>query len=91
MIDFQTSPDRDRHWSIYVDGADATLTMDVAEDSGVGLGYDFKLNSYDLSFDIELYDAVQRLRFKHPDTKADKDKTRAYLRRVSMIASLDQH
>lgn len=70
MIDFQTSPDRYRHWTIDVDGAVATLTMDVAEDEGLVPGYDLKLNSYDLGVDIELYDAVQRLRFEHPDVRA---------------------
>ncbi|MBT5107923.1 MAG: benzoyl-CoA-dihydrodiol lyase [Rhodospirillaceae bacterium] len=70
MIDFQTSPDRYRHWMIAVEGPVATLTMDVAEDAGLVPGYDLKLNSYDLGVDIELYDAVQRLRFEHPDVRA---------------------
>jgi benzoyl-CoA-dihydrodiol lyase len=70
MIDFQTNPDRYRHWTIDVDGAIATLTMDVAEDGGLVPGYDLKLNSYDLGVDIELYDAVQRLRFEHPNVRA---------------------
>lgn len=70
MIDFQTSPDRYRHWMIAVEGPVATLTMDVAEDGGLVPGYDLKLNSYDLGVDIELYDAVQRLRFEHPDVRA---------------------
>jgi benzoyl-CoA-dihydrodiol lyase len=70
MIDFQTSPDRYRHWTLAVDGAVATLTLDVAEDGGLVPGYELKLNSYDLGVDIELYDAVQRLRFEHPGVRA---------------------
>lgn len=70
MIDFQTSPDRYRHWKIAVDGDIATLSMDVQEDGGLMPGYELKLNSYDLGVDIELYDAIQRLRFEHPSVKA---------------------
>jgi len=70
MIDFRTSPDQYRHWSLDVDGQVATLTLDVAEDGGLVPGYELKLNSYDLSVDIELYDAVQRLRFEHPNVRA---------------------
>ena len=70
MIDFQTNPTRYRHWTIAVEGPVATLTMDVAEDGGLVPGYDLKLNSYDLGVDIELYDAVQRLRFEHPGVRA---------------------
>ncbi len=69
-IDFQVSPERYKHWSIRVDGAMATLTMDVDEQGGLFPGYELKLNSYDLGVDIELYDAVQRLRFEHPQVKA---------------------
>ncbi|HEY4987826.1 MAG TPA: enoyl-CoA hydratase-related protein, partial [Bradyrhizobium sp.] len=68
-IDFQTDPQRYRHWKIAVDGDVATLTMDVDEDGGLFEGYQLKLNSYDLGVDIELADAVQRLRFEHPDVK----------------------
>ncbi len=69
MIDFETSPDRYRHWKLTLDGAVATLAMDVAEDVTLGEGYKLKLNSYDLGVDIELADAVQRLRFEHPEVK----------------------
>ena len=66
MIDFQTAPDRYRHWKLSVDGRVATLAMDVDEAGGLVPGYELKLNSYDLGVDIELADAVQRLRFEHP-------------------------
>src|SRR3978361_1857489 len=69
FIDFQTDPARYRHWKIAVDGDVATLTMDVDENAGLFEGYQLKLNSYDLGVDIELADAVQRLRFEHPDVK----------------------
>ncbi len=69
-IDFQTAPARYRHWSIKIDGNIATLVMDIAEDATLRPGYKLKLNSYDLGVDIELYDAVQRLRFEHPEVGA---------------------
>jgi benzoyl-CoA-dihydrodiol lyase len=69
FIDFQTDPSRYRHWKLAVDGEVATLTMDVDEDGGLFEGYQLKLNSYDLGVDIELADAVQRLRFEHPNVK----------------------
>ena len=69
-VEFQTSPDGYRHWRIGIDGPVATLTMDVDEQGGLVPGYELKLNSYDLGVDIELYDAVQRLRFEHPQVKA---------------------
>ncbi|MGF1627438.1 MAG: 2,3-epoxybenzoyl-CoA dihydrolase [Alphaproteobacteria bacterium] len=69
-IDFQTEPARYRHWRIEVDGEIARLIMDVDEDAGLFDGYQLKLNSYDLGVDIELADAVQRLRFEHPAVKA---------------------
>ena len=68
-IDFQTDPSRYRHWKLDVAGEVATLTMDVDENGGLFEGYQLKLNSYDLGVDIELADAVQRLRFEHPDVK----------------------
>jgi benzoyl-CoA-dihydrodiol lyase len=68
-IDFQTDPSRYRHWKLDVNGEVATLTMDVDEDGGLFEGYQLKLNSYDLGVDIELADAVQRLRFEHPQAK----------------------
>ncbi|MDB5618736.1 2,3-epoxybenzoyl-CoA dihydrolase [Tardiphaga sp.] len=69
FIDFQTDPSRYRHWRLAVDGDVATLTMDVDENGGLFEGYQLKLNSYDLGVDIELADAVQRLRFEHPEVK----------------------
>jgi benzoyl-CoA-dihydrodiol lyase len=69
MIDFQTDPTRYRHWKISFDGPVATLTMDVDPAGGLMDGYELKLNSYDLGVDIELADAVQRLRFEHPEVK----------------------
>jgi benzoyl-CoA-dihydrodiol lyase len=68
-VDFRTDPSRYRHWRVEVDGQVATLTMDVDEDGGLVPGYELKLNSYDLGVDIELYDAVQRLRFEHPGVR----------------------
>ena len=69
-IDFQTEPARYRHWKLAVDGEIATLSLDVDEDAGLFEGYQLKLNSYDLGVDIELADALQRLRFEHPSVKA---------------------
>src|SRR5712671_911884 len=68
-IDFQTEPARYRHWKLKVDGDVATLLMDVDEKGALFEGYDLKLNSYDLGVDIELADAMDRLRFEHPDVK----------------------
>ncbi len=70
MIDFQTRPEHYRHWRLSYDGPVATLALDVAEDGGLFPGYELKLNSYDLGVDIELYDAMQRLRFEHPEVAA---------------------
>jgi benzoyl-CoA-dihydrodiol lyase len=67
MINFQTSPERYQHWKLEISGAVATLSMDVQEDQTLADGYKLKLNSYDLGVDIELADAVQRLRFEHPE------------------------
>jgi benzoyl-CoA-dihydrodiol lyase len=69
MINFETSPEQYKHWKLSVDGAVATLSMDVQEDETLGEGYKLKLNSYDLGVDIELADAVQRLRFEQPQVK----------------------
>ncbi|HJM61410.1 MAG TPA: enoyl-CoA hydratase-related protein, partial [Alphaproteobacteria bacterium] len=69
-IDFRTSLTHYRHWRLEVDGAVAVLALDVDEDGGLASGYELKLNSYDLGVDIELYDAVQRLRFEHPEVGA---------------------
>ena len=69
-IDFQTEPARYRHWKLAIDGDVATLVMDVDEKAGLFEGYDLKLNSYDLGVDIELADAIERLRFEHPQVRA---------------------
>jgi benzoyl-CoA-dihydrodiol lyase len=69
-VDFQTDPSRYKHWRLTFDGPVATLTMDVAEDGGIRPGYKLKLNSYDLGVDIELHDALQRIRFEHPEVRS---------------------
>ncbi|MBI2160507.1 MAG: 2,3-epoxybenzoyl-CoA dihydrolase [Candidatus Rokubacteria bacterium] len=69
-VDFRTEPATYKHWKLAFDGPVATLAMDVREDGGLRPGYELKLNSYDLGVDIELYDAVQRLRFEHPEVGA---------------------
>ena len=69
LVDYQTSPERYHHWRLTFDGPVATLTMDVQEDHGLRPGYTLKLNSYDLGVDIELYDALQRIRFEHPEVR----------------------
>jgi benzoyl-CoA-dihydrodiol lyase len=69
IVDFRTYPDRYRHWRLTMDGEVARLGMDVDEAGGLG-PWELKMNSYDLGVDIELYDAVQRLRFEHPNVKA---------------------
>ncbi len=65
--DYRTEPGKYKHWKLSFDGPVATLTMDVAEDGGIRPGYKLKLNSYDLGVDIELHDALQRIRFEHPE------------------------
>jgi benzoyl-CoA-dihydrodiol lyase len=70
MINFQTSPEQYNHWKLSLDGAVATLSMDVQEDQTIADGYKLKLNSYDLGVDIELADAIQRIRFEHPAVRA---------------------
>src|SRR5215471_12063958 len=69
-IDFRTEPARYRHWRLEVDGSVARLTLAVDPNGGLRDDYELKLNSYDLGVDIELYDALQRLRFEHPEVKA---------------------
>jgi benzoyl-CoA-dihydrodiol lyase len=66
LVTFETSPDRYRHWKLAVAERTATLTLDIDEDAGIRPGYKLKLNSYDLGVDIELCDALQRIRFEHP-------------------------
>jgi benzoyl-CoA-dihydrodiol lyase len=70
MISYETDPGRYNHWKLAFDGALATLTLDVNEDKGLVPGYKLKLNSYDLGVDIELADALNRVRFEHPEVKA---------------------
>ena len=69
VVNYETSPDQYRHWTLETDGPIATLTMKVDEDGGLREGYKLKLNSYDLGVDIELHDAVQRIRFEHPEVR----------------------
>ena len=66
-LSFETAPERYRHWKLSFDGPVATLSMDVQEDAGLSPEYRLKLNSYDLGVDIELADAIQRIRFEHPE------------------------
>ncbi|CAG9203364.1 Benzoyl-CoA-dihydrodiol lyase [Paraburkholderia tropica] len=68
-VDYRTDPSRYRHWTLSFDGAIATLGLDIAEDGGLREGYKLKLNSYDLGVDIELHDALQRIRFEHPEVR----------------------
>jgi benzoyl-CoA-dihydrodiol lyase len=67
FVDFQTAPPCYCHWKLSIEGRIATLAMDIQEDAGIRPGYKLKLNSYDLGVDIELYDALQRIRFEHPE------------------------
>ena len=90
-IDFQTDPARYRHWRIETDGPVANLVMDVDETGGLFDGYELKLNSYDLGVDIELADAVQRLRFEHTEVRAvvirsGKDRVFCAGANISMLA-----
>jgi benzoyl-CoA-dihydrodiol lyase len=68
-VDFQTDPSRYRHWRLSFDGPVATLALEVDEDGALREGYKLKLNSYDLGVDIEFHDAVQRIRFEHPEVR----------------------
>jgi benzoyl-CoA-dihydrodiol lyase len=69
-VSFETRPDLYKHWRLQFDGPIATLAMDVQEDAGLSDAYRLKLNSYDLGVDIELADAIQRIRFEHPEVRA---------------------
>ena len=91
VVDFDTHPSRYRHWRLEVDGQTARLVLDVDEQGGLVPGYELKLNSYDLGVDIELYDAVQRLRFEHPQVRAvvvtsGKDRTFCAGANIRMLA-----
>ena len=68
-VDYRTDPTRYRHWKLGVDGNVATLSIDIAEDGGILPGYKLKLNSYDLGVDVELHDALNRIRFEHPEVR----------------------
>ena len=69
-VDYRTDPSQYRHWKLSFDGAIATLAINIAEDGGIRPGYKLKLNSYDLGVDIELHDALQRIRFEHPEVRS---------------------
>ena len=69
-VDYRTDPTQYRHWTLKVDGAVARLSLDIAEDGGIRPGYKLKLNSYDLGVDIELADALNRVRFEHPEVRS---------------------
>jgi len=68
-VDYRTDPGQYRHWKLSFDGAVATLSIDINEDAGIRPGYKLKLNSYDLGVDIELHDALNRVRFEHPEVR----------------------
>ncbi|WP_431150728.1 2,3-epoxybenzoyl-CoA dihydrolase [Acidovorax facilis] len=68
-VDYRTDPTQYRHWALAVDGPVARLSLDIAEDGGIRPGYKLKLNSYDLGVDIELHDALNRIRFEHPTVR----------------------
>jgi benzoyl-CoA-dihydrodiol lyase len=90
-VEFRVAPEQYRHWRLALDGPVATLVMDVAEDGGLVPGYELKLNSYDLGVDIELYDAVQRLKFEHPEVRvvvltSGKDKVFCAGANIKMLA-----
>src|SRR6266436_7956280 len=70
LVTYDTRPDRYIHWRLSVEGSLATLAMDIDEERGLVPGYKLKLNSYDLGVDIELADALQRIRFEHPEVKS---------------------
>ncbi len=91
-VDFQVDGAHYRHWQLAIDGQVATLKLAVAEDGGLSDGYELKLNSYDLGVDIELYDAVQRLRFEHPQVRvvvltSGRDKIFCAGANIKMLAS----
>jgi benzoyl-CoA-dihydrodiol lyase len=95
-VSFQTDPSRYRHWRLTVDGSVATLAMDVDESATIADGYELKLNSYDLGVDIELYDAVQRLRFEHPEVRtviitSAKEKIFCAGANIRMLATAPHH
>ena len=91
QVNFDTDPSRYRHWRLTVDGQSARLELDVDEQGGLVPGYELKLNSYDLGVDIEFYDALQRIRFEHPQVSAvviisAKDRTFCAGANIRMLA-----
>src|SRR5689334_24908754 len=91
-VDFRVDPSAYKHWRVTYDGSVAVLVMDVDERGGLVPGYELKLNSYDLGVDVELYDAVQRLRFEHPEVRAvvltsGKEKVFCAGANIQMLAS----
>jgi len=95
-VSFDASPDSYRHWTLRTDGDIAYLVLDVDEDGGLVPGYELKLNSYDLGVDIELHDAVQRLRFEHPEVHAvvltsGKDRVFCAGANIRMLAGSSHH
>src|ERR1700750_3311693 len=91
-VQFRVDPTSYKHWRVTTDGPVATIAMDVDEQGGLVPGYELKLNSYDLGVDIELYDAVQRLRFEHPEVKrvvvtSGKDKIFCAGANIRMLAA----
>ena len=92
IVTYDRSPEDYKHWKVSYDGPVATLAMDTAEDGGLRPGYELKLNSYDLGVDIELHDALQRVRFEHPAVKvvvltSAKDRTFCAGANIRMLAS----
>ncbi|MGI9150045.1 MAG: 2,3-epoxybenzoyl-CoA dihydrolase, partial [Limnohabitans sp.] len=69
-VNYQIDPSQYKHWSVKYEGEVATLQLNINEDAGIRPGYKLKLNSYDLGVDIELHDAVNRIRFEHPEVKS---------------------
>ena len=70
VVNYETDPSQYQHWSVKYEGETATLQLNINEDAGIRPGYKLKLNSYDLGVDIELHDALQRIRFDHPEVKS---------------------
>ncbi len=70
LVNYQIEPSQYKHWSVKYEGEVATLQLNINEDGGIRPGYKLKLNSYDLGVDIELYDALNRIRFEHPEVKS---------------------
>jgi len=70
VVNYETDPSQYQHWSVKYEGETATLQLNINEDAGIRPGYKLKLNSYDLGVDIELHDALQRIRFEHPEVKS---------------------